>query len=115
METTEREQLKRDIVLVIGRGRQASSTGVQLAARVGSDRPGKDRTFRLLVLELIEEGHPIASVNVHPAGYFMAVTPEEVNAYAQSLRGRLIKDALRRRGFLRASRPILEPQQLEML
>jgi len=111
IKTEEREAIKRNIILVIGRGRSASLPGVQLAALVGSDPPGKDRTFRFLVLELIDEGHPIASTNSKPAGYFMAETPDEVNAYAHSLRKRLIKDALRRRDFLRASRSILQPTQ----
>ena len=114
METELKATLKQNILLMIGRGRENSLTGIQLAAMVGSDRLGKDRTFRLLVLELIEEGYPIASTNVRPAGYFMADTPEEVKIYAQSLRSRLIKDAIRRRDFLRAARPIMQPEQLPM-
>jgi len=115
IESEEKAVIKRDIIRVIGRGRSASLPGVRLAALVGSDPLGKDRTFRFLVLELIDEGHPIASTNTKPAGYFMAETPEEVNAYAQSLRSRLIKDALRRRDFLRASRSILQPTQTSFL
>ncbi len=107
----EKAAIKINIIRAIGRGRSASMTGITLAALVGSDPPGKDRNFRLLVLELIEEGYPIASIS---SGYFMAETPDEVKEYAKSLRDRAKMNFIRRRDFLRAGRSILQPTQIPM-
>ncbi len=109
IDSEEKAVIKRNIIRTIGRGRSASMTGIKLAALVGSDPPGKDRSFRLLVMELITEKKPIASIS---SGYFMAETPDEVKEYAQSLRDRAKMNFIRRRDFLRAGRPILQPTQL---
>jgi len=68
----------------------------------------------MMIRDLIKEGHPIASSTSHPVGYYIAETREEVETYARSIRRRLIEDALRRRDFIRASRKILQPEQLKM-
>ncbi len=111
IESEEKAIIKINIIRAIGWGRSASMTGIKLAALVGSDSPGKDRSFRLLVMELIEEGRPIASTG---SGYFMAETADEVKEYAKSLRDRAKMNFIRRRDFLRAARPILQPTQIEM-
>jgi len=67
-----------------------------------------------MIRDLIEEGYPIASSTGKLPGFFIADTPEEVKDYAQSLRDRLIEDARRRRDFIRASYPILHPEQIKM-
>lgn len=109
-----RQEIKETLIRCIGRGRQAALTGKKLAYMIESDADGKDRYLRLLIGELIQEGYPIASATDSPAGFFIAQTREEVDHYAKGLRSRLIKDALRRRDFLRASRSILQPEQLLM-
>lgn len=114
MNETKKAQSKRRLLAHIGRGRNRAITGKVLAQMIGSDAVGQDRRLRVFVAELIEEGHPIASTTESPAGFFIANSPQEVNQYAQTLRKRLVKDAIRRRDFLRASREILQPEQLEM-
>ncbi len=73
-----------------------------------------ERQVRKIIRELIKN-YPIASTTEAPAGYFIAVTREEVNQYAQSLRNRLIEDARRRRDFLRSAQTKVEPRQLELI
>ena len=73
-----------------------------------------ERRVRLIIRELIKS-YAIASTTEAPAGYFIAVTREEVNQYAQSLRNRLIEDAKRRRDFLRSVQTKVEPRQLELV
>ena len=73
-----------------------------------------ERQVRKVIRELIKT-YPIASTTERPAGYFIAVTREEVNQYAQSLRNRLIEDARRRRDFLRSVQTKVEPRQLELI
>ncbi len=106
-----KEAIKRDIVNCIGHGKGQAIKGKQLAYMVESDADGQDRNFRLLILELIVEGKPIASIS---SGYFMAETPDEVKEYAKSLRDRAKMNFIRRRDFLRAARPILQPTQIPM-
>ena len=89
-------------------GRQLALSGVELAEGLCDYR-----TVRRIIRELIKEGCPIASATTEPAGYFIAVTEEEVKEYAQALRGRLIEDALRRRDFLRAATTKVEPRQIQ--
>ena len=104
--------VQRQVLGLIRSGREHAIKGGALARLLGFRN---DRAIRRIILELIGEGYPIASGTGVPAGYFLAQTPGEVEAYARELRSRLIKDALRRRDFLRASRPILQPEQLVLL
>ena len=110
----EKSVLKTNILVQLGRGRSASKTGRHLAALAGCDPSSSSDHFRSLILELIDGGYPIASSNSKPKGYFMAVAPEEVKEYSKSLRDRAKMIFIRRRGFLRASRVILEPTQMAM-
>lgn len=83
------------------RGRQSAITAKDLSAFLGEN----ERHVRLMIRELIAEDVPIASATDNPAGYFIAVTWQEVEDYRLSLKSRLIEDALRmrdvRRGFRR--------------
>jgi len=78
-------------------GRDQAVTGMELAKRLGHRN---DREIRQVIRELIAEGLPVASCG---AGYFLATSYAEAREYADSLKGRLIEDALRRRDFRRAA------------
>ena len=110
----DKSELKRMILAILKRGRANALPGVVIAAACRYEPVNSDRLTRMLIRELIEEGHPIASSTSRPPGFFIAETREEVEKYADGLRGRLIEDALRRRDFLRASKKILQPEQLKM-
>jgi len=68
-----------------------------------------DRGIRHIIRELISDGLPVASTTAYPAGYFLISSYEEKREYEQSLRDRLIEDALRRRDFRRAADCHLRP------
>ncbi len=109
---SDKDVVKLKLVERIQPGRQHATTALDLATGLGYKN---DRVVRACIDELIkEDGYPIASVTHKPAGYFLAVTQDEVQAYARSLRSRLIQDALRRRDFLRASRNVRFPGQLPL-
>ena len=91
-------------------GRENPITSRQLADKIGIP----ERKIRMIIREWVKT-FPIASATEKPAGYFIAVTQEEVNIYAQSLRNRLIEDAIRRRDFLRSAKVKVEPRQLVMV
>ena len=110
----DRAEFKRRLLMSIGKGRQQAITGKELAYHCRYDADGSDRMTRKMIGLLIEEGYPIAASTSKPMGYYLAETKQEVNDYAQTIRSRLIKDAIRRRDFLRASRVILQPEQMKM-
>ena len=110
----DKEEFKRRLICCLGNGKAQALPGKLLAYQCGYDADGSDRHTRMMIRELIEDGFPVASSTGKLPGFFIADTPEEVKAYAQSLRDRLIEDARRRRDFLRASYPILHPEQLAM-
>lgn len=62
-----------------------------------------DRQVRLIIRDLITDGLPIASSTESPPGYFLITTYDEARQYAESMKGRLIEDAVRRRDFRRAA------------
>lgn len=70
-----------------------------------------ERAVRLAIRELIAEGLPVASSTEAPAGYFLVATRAEADQYAESIKGRLIEDALRRRDFRRAAALRLKPAE----
>ena len=74
-----------------------------------------DRPIRLAIREFIADGMPIASSTEKPAGYFLVTTRQEANEYAQSIKGRLIEDAIRRRDFRRAADCYLTPAEQGIL
>lgn len=82
------------------KGRANTITGKELASVFGMK---SDRPIRLIIRELISEGMPIASTTEAPAGYFLAVSYAEARDYAESVKSRLINDAIRRRDFNRAA------------
>jgi len=97
-------ELKR--ILIRHEGRSQAITGKELAGMFGYK---DDRAIRLVIRELITEGLPVASSTEAPAGYFIVGTRQEAEEYAQSIRRRLIEDAIRRRDFRRAADLYLTP------
>tara|TARA_Y100000310_G_scaffold291660_1_gene319757 strand:+ start:222 stop:554 length:333 start_codon:yes stop_codon:yes gene_type:complete len=91
-------------ILLRHTGRSRAITGKDLAKMLGHK---DDRKIRLIIRELIGEGTPIASSTEPPAGYFLVSTWQEVEQYAQSIKSRLISDALRRRDFRRSAALLL--------
>ena len=79
-------------------GRDRAITAKKLATKLNHD----ERFVRLKIRDLIAQGIPIASNTQIPHGYYIVETILEANQYMQSLRNRLIEDALRRRDFKRA-------------
>ena len=95
-------------ILLKHHGRMHAITGQELAQMLGER---DDRQIRLSIRQLITDGWPIASSNESPAGYFMVATWEEARRYADSIKGRLIEDAIRRRDFNRAAAFYLKPAE----
>lgn len=88
------------LILLQHQGRGQAVTGKKLARMLGYR---SDRQIRLVIRELIRDGLPVASITKPPAGYFLASSRAEANEYADSIKGRLIEDAYRRRDFRRAA------------
>ncbi len=103
-------EIESDILAYIQRGREKAVRSKLIASCLNMPK----RSVRLTIRELIKT-YPIASTTESPAGYFIAVTQEEVKAYAKSLRNRIIEDAIRRRDFLRSAQVKVEPRQLVMV
>ena len=70
-----------------------------------------DRAIRLAIRELIARNVPIASSVTPPYGYYLISNHTEAREYAESIKGRLIEDAMRRRDFNRAASFHLQPAQ----
>lgn len=100
--------LKREVkeILLRHEGRDRAITGRELAIML---RQHDDRQIRQIIRELITAGLPIASSTGKEAGYFLVITRGEVNEYAESVKGRLINDALRKRDFRRSAALYLGP------
>lgn len=99
--------LKTDVrrILFNHHGRENAVTGLAIARRLGYR---ENRAVRRAIRELINEGVPIASVTMPPAGYFIVTTKEEADRYLQHLRDLLIEDAKRRRDFKKCAMQHLE-------
>lgn len=108
---TTNNDLKTDVRSLLKYGRENALTGKELAKTLGFPN---NRVIRQAIRELIKDSVPIAASTVNPCGFFIATSKDEVGTYALILRKRLIEDAIRRRDFLRASKPLLYPCQLEM-
>jgi len=94
--------LKSDVkqILLNHQGRDRAVPGRALAQRLGYK---DDRAIRLVIRDLISEGVPIASTTESPAGYFVVVNQDEAEQYANSIKNRLIENAIRRRDFRRSA------------
>ena len=103
-----KSQLKN--ILLRHEGQAQAITGRELAAIFNLR---DDRRVRLAIRELITEGVPIASST--ESGYFIVSTRQEAEQYAQSIRSRLIQDAIRRRDFRRAADQYLTPAEQGIL
>ncbi len=105
-----KQQLKS--ILLRHEGRVQAIKAQELAEIVQCD----ERKVRLIIRELIAEGLPVASGTEPPAGYFVVNTWQEASQYAQSIKGRLIEEAIRRRDFRRSAALYLKPaEQARML
>jgi len=87
-------------------GRDCAITGIELAKRLNQR---DDRKIRLIILELIEDGFPVASTTKQPAGFFIPVSYQEAREYEATLKSRLIADARRKKYFRRAADCHLRP------
>jgi len=87
-------------------GRNRAVTGKELTKMLGHR---DDREIRQIIRELIKDGLPVASTTRPPAGYFLITSYQEAREYANSIKGRLIEDARRRRDFRRAADCHLKP------
>ena len=106
------DDLKDQLKSILREGEAQAITGRELAAIFNLK---DDRRIRLIILELIKEGLPVAANTDGPAGYFIAATRQEAKRYADSIRSRRIKDALRRRAFRRAADQYLTPAEQGVL
>ena len=95
-------------ILLSHQGRSKAIKGMEMARLLGFR---DDRSIRQVIRELIAEGYPIASSVQKPFGYFIVATRQEAEYYAQSIRSRLIEDAIRRRDFRRAADQYLTPAE----
>jgi len=76
-----------------GHDRAITSQNIQRLTGAG------DRLIRRTIRQLITDGMPVASSTESPYGYFLVATRQEAEYYAESIKGRLIEDAKRRRDF----------------
>jgi len=108
------QDLKTELRYILERheGRDRAITGGELARMLGHQ---EDRVIRQIIRELIAEGLPVASTTKPPAGYFLVTSYEEAREYADSIKSRLIEDALRRRDFRRAADCHLKPAEQRRL
>jgi len=95
-------ELKQPILqfIQIHKGRANAVRGSEIASFLGQKN---DRYIRLIIRDLIAEGYPIASSVQNPYGYFLVKDREEATEYQQSLKNRLIEDAIRLRDFRRSA------------
>lgn len=100
--------IRETLLRALGTGHEHALTAQYLASLCGQR---DHRMVRKTIRDLISEDYPIAACS---KGYFFAETRQEVELYSKDLRKRLIKDAIRRRDFRRASRGILHPEQLKL-
>jgi len=98
--------VKQEILSLLRFGRENVITGKRLAEAMGQKN---DRQIRMIIRDLIAEGHVIASTTEAPAGYFIASTREEVDRYLKDMKSRLVNDAYRRRDFKKAAYNLLNP------
>jgi len=100
-------------ILQLHRGKANAITGKELARLLGYT---DDRGIRAEIRGLIARGHPIASTNQPPYGFYMAESIDEAEHYLNSLKSRLIEDAYRRRDFKKAyASAFSEEKQLALL
>lgn len=94
---TERDTLKSQLKHTLSNhvGSYNPITAKELSNSLKKD----ERLIRLLIRELISDGIPVASNTQPPPGYFLISNFHEARRYADSIKSRLIEDALRRRDF----------------
>lgn len=108
----DRLELRKRVLGTLRAGRRNAITGQKIATLLGFK---DDRHIRNVILELVKEGHPIATSVSPPAGFFIAETAKEVEDYRRDLRARLKKIALHSRNFRIAARSVRTPEQLSLV
>ena len=100
MTTEDRTKLRSRVLATLKTGRRNAITGNDLAAALGH---GDDRKIRLVIRELIMEGHPVASSVSEPMGFYICTSEHEAVAYIATLRARAEEDMARLRDFEEAA------------
>ena len=100
-----------DVFNQLQTGRSNAITGEDITELTGL---GDVRQTRIVILELIEAGVPVASANTKPLGYFIAVDEAEVREYKRKELSRLKSLAYRMRMFGKAAETYVEPKQAVM-
>tara|TARA_Y100000310_G_scaffold166912_1_gene166615 strand:- start:7041 stop:7385 length:345 start_codon:yes stop_codon:yes gene_type:complete len=107
-----KKDLKANILYFLKYGQEHAIKQAILASRCGV----KPRALRLAIRELVDEGHPICGSPRPPYGYFIANSPEEINAELKLLKG-YGKELFRRYSTLKkikASIVLRHPGQLSL-
>ena len=96
------DELKESVkqLLANHQGRGKAIKGAEIALLLGQK---DDRFIRLCIRDLIADGCPVASSVQKPYGYFLVENRAEADKYRQTLKNRLIEDALRLRDFKRGA------------
>lgn len=102
------EMNKENILKCLRKGKENSITGKSIARMFGQKN---DRAIRLLILELIHDGIPVASTTHPPYGYYIAERWDEVHEYIEVTLSRLRRDANRIKLFRIAAQKTLPPEQ----
>lgn len=104
-------ELKQTILSHLKHGQENAIRKVDLARLCGAN----ERSIRLTIRELIDEGHPICGSPHPPHGYFIAATADEINAELALLRNGYGMELLRRYKALKiAGHSLLNPGQLPL-
>ena len=99
MSPAEKERIRKDLPLFLGRGKDNATTSLMLQSRFQIRR----RTLQRMIRDLIREGQPIASVVKGGCkGYFITVTNAEFEEYCAQLSSRVRHDHERLADFKRA-------------
>jgi hypothetical protein len=101
----EERDLPAQIMAILGehKGSANAITGLRIAKQFGYRN---DRKVRLVIQQLIADGHPIAASVSEPVGYYLVHTRDEAEAYAAVLRSRAVKTFERLRDFQRATKSV---------
>lgn len=112
MVVSEKTNLKNDILFNLKHGQDNAIKKAELARRCDIN----ERTMRIAIRELIDEGYPICGSPHPPHGYFIANSPEEIKTELDLLKS-YGKELFRRYSTLkkiRASMALLHPGQLAL-
>ena len=100
-----KDQLK--AILSRHEGRLQAITSRELSGVTGQP----DRTIRLAIGELLDEGVPICASTQPPAGYFLVSNLQEKADYEKTMKSRIIGDAHRLKMFKHSAALYLKPAE----